>query len=310
MAIYSTDHYVLPLPEWHRFPMAKYRRLRERIVEAGLVSKTDLCVPPAATNEEILRVHQPDYLDRVLSGRLLEVEARALGFPWSEALVERSRRSSGATISAARDAVRGERIGINLAGGTHHAAPDRCAGYCVFNDAGLAARAMQAEGLVDRVIVIDCDVHQGDGTALIFADDPSVFTYSIHGAKNYPLQKPPSDLDVPLPDKTDDNGYLQALGPSLNIALDRAEADLAIYIAGADPFHEDQFGRMALSKEGLAARDRLVFNALRAAGLPAVVCMAGGYAKDLEAIVDIHFRTVQLALELYGSDTVSRLHEE
>ena len=297
MAIYYTDHFVLPLPDWHRFPMAKYARLRERVVASGLVPAEALREPPAATDEEILRAHEAGYLDRVVSGKLREEEAKALGFPWSTGLVERSRRSSGATIAAARDVLDGAPYGINLAGGTHHASPDRCAGYCVFNDAALAARAMQAEGRVDRVLVVDCDVHQGDGTALIFDDDPSVFTFSIHGERNYPLRKPPSDLDVGLPDGTGDDDYLKALADGLAEAIERADAGLALYLAGADPYRDDRLGRMALTREGLAARDRHVFTFLRDAEIPAAVSMAGGYSNDVDAIVDIHFATVRIAVE-------------
>ena len=297
MAIYYTDHYVLPLPDWHRFPMAKYARLRERLVASALVPLDALREPPSATDEEILRAHHRGYLDRVVSGRLREEEAKALGFPWSPELVERSRRSSGATIAAARDVLQGAPYGINLAGGTHHASPDRCAGYCVFNDAALAARAMQAEGRVDRVLVVDCDVHQGDGTALIFDDDPSVFTFSIHGERNYPLRKPPSDLDVGLPDGTGDIDYLEALRRGLDEAIRRAGAGLALYLAGADPYRDDRLGRMALTKQGLADRDRHVLHSLHDAGIPVAVSMAGGYSSDVEAIVEIHLATVRIAVE-------------
>jgi acetoin utilization deacetylase AcuC-like enzyme len=303
VAIYYSDRFVLPLPEWHRFPMAKYSRLRGRIEELRLVGPGDLRVPEAATDEQILRAHDPAYLARAVSGRFEPEEARALGFPWSPELIERSRRSAGATIAAARDVLRGGPFGVNLAGGTHHAAPDRCAGYCVFNDAAIAARAMQAEGLARRVLIVDCDVHQGDGTALICAGDPSIFTFSIHGARNYPLRKPPSDLDVPLPDGTGDDAYLDALARGLDEAIGRSRAGLAIYLAGADPFVGDRLGRMTLSKEGLATRDRLVFGALDAAGLPVAVAMAGGYSPDVDDIVDIHFETVRQAA-VYASGRV------
>lgn len=303
MKLFYTDHFVLPLPEWHRFPMAKYERLRHRLLADGLVAPRDLHVPPAATDEQLLRAHDADYVRRVDSGTLRPEEVRELGFPWSPALVERSRRSSGATIEACRAALEGPaRVAVNLAGGTHHAARSKCAGYCVFNDAAAAARAMQAEARARRVLVVDCDVHHGDGTAAIFADDPTVFTFSIHGEKNYPLRKPPSDLDVGLPDGTSDDAYLEALDPALDRAIDRAGADLAIYLAGADPFEGDALGRLKLTKAGLAARDRMVFERCRRAGLPVAVAMAGGYSRDVEDIVDIHARTVVLAREVLGSD--------
>ncbi|WP_169977331.1 histone deacetylase family protein [Tautonia rosea] len=297
MAIYFSDRFVLPLPEWHRFPMAKYARLRDRLERSGIVPPELLREPPAATDQEILRAHDSDYFARAVSGQFLAEEARALGFPWSPQLIERSRRSAGATIAAARDVLTGASFGVNLAGGTHHAAPNRCAGYCVFNDSAIAARAMQAEGLARRVLIVDCDVHQGDGTALIFADDPTVFTFSIHGERNYPLRKPPSDLDVPLPDGTDDDAYLAALDAGLAEGIDRSRADLAIYLAGADPYLADRFGRMKLTMPGLEARDRLVFDALRSRAIPVAVSMAGGYSENVDDIVAIHFATVKLAVE-------------
>lgn len=297
MAIYSSDHFALPLPDWHRFPMAKYERLRERVERSGIVPPGAVREPPAATDEQILLAHDADYLRRVVSGTLGVEEARALGFPWSPQLVERSRRSAGATVAAARDVLDGEPFGINLAGGTHHAAPDRCAGYCVFNDAAIAARAMQHEGRASRVLVVDCDVHHGDGTALIFDGDPTVFTFSIHGERNYPLRKPPGDLDLPLPDGTGDDAYLDALSRGLAEAIDRSRADLAFYLAGADPFEADRLGRMALTKAGLEARDLLVLDALDAAGIPVAISMAGGYSDTIDDIVDIHFATVRLAVD-------------
>jgi len=192
------DHFVLPLPEGHRFPMEKYSRLRERVLAAGVVAPEELIVPHAATDEEILRAHDAEYLRRVVAGELDRAEARRIGFPWSPAMVERSRRSAGGTIEACRAALE-EGAAVNLAGGTHHAFRDRGEGYCVFNDAASASRAMQAEGRVERVVVIDCDVHQGNGTASIFEDDPTVFTFSIHGRNNFPFHKERSDLDVELP---------------------------------------------------------------------------------------------------------------
>jgi acetoin utilization deacetylase AcuC-like enzyme len=289
-----TDHFVLPLPEGHRFPMQKYALLRERVVDSGLFSPDHLHVPEPARDEEILRVHDADYLEKVRSGRLTESEVRRIGFPWSPQMVERSRRSSGATIAACRAAL-ADGVAVNLAGGTHHAFADHGEGYCVFNDSAIAARAMQAQGLVRRVVILDCDVHQGNGTAAIFAGDHSVYTFSIHGAKNFPLRKEVSDLDMPLEDRTGDLGYLDALERSLRQAIENARADLAIYVSGADPYEEDRFGRLALSKQGLAERDRMVFDLCGNAGLPVAVTMAGGYARQIDDVVDIHFQTVQAA---------------
>jgi acetoin utilization deacetylase AcuC-like enzyme len=267
-------------------------------VEAALVPPEEMVVPPPATDEEIERAHDPEYVRRVRCGELTPQEIRRMGFPWSPQLVERSRRSCGATIDACRAVLAGGGIAVNLAGGTHHACRDHGQGYCVFNDSAIAARAMQAEGRVQRVVIVDCDVHQGNGTAAILAGDPTIFTFSIHGAKNFPFCKEKSDLDIELDDGADDAVYLAALEQGLRRALDQADADLAIYLAGADPFSGDRLGRLAVSKSGLAERDRLVFDRCRTAGLPVVVTMSGGYAPQVEDTVDIHFQTVRLAAEL------------
>ncbi len=247
-----------------------------------------------ATGEQILRAHTGEYLSKVKNGTLSRQEVRRIGFPWSPELVERSLRSVGSTIAACRAAVQ-EGFGLNLAGGTHHAGPDFGQGFCVFNDSAVAARAMQAEGLARRVIILDCDVHQGNGTAAIFAGDESVYTFSIHGANNFPFRKIPGDLDIPLPDGAEDAVYLEALECGLEEALPEARADLAIYLAGADPHANDRLGRLAVSKQGLAERDRMVLGACRSAGLPVAIAMAGGYGRQIEDTVDIHFQTVQIA---------------
>lgn len=299
MRVFFTDHFVLPLPPGHRFPMSKYALLRQRVANANLPGVGELVCPHSATDEELLRAHDLDYLQRAEGGNLSEMEVRRLGFPWSPQLVERSRRSSGATIEACRAALT-DGLAVNLAGGTHHAFRDRGEGYCLFNDSVVAARAMQAEGLAKRVVILDCDVHQGNGTAAIVADDPTIFSFSIHGARNYPLRKETSDLDVALPDQTEDDDYLEALERGLGEALDRAQADLAIYLAGADPFVGDRLGRLALTKHGLAARDRLVLERCREGRLPVAITMAGGYAHLVNDTVDIHYQTVALAAKLGG----------
>ncbi len=299
MQIFYHDQFVLPLPPGHRFPMSKYALLRERVMTAGLVAPENLRTPPGATDAQLQLAHEPAYVARVKAGALSRQEVRRMGFPWSPQLVERSRRSVGSTIAAGRAALahRGSTPGIavNLAGGTHHAGPDWAQGYCVFNDAAVAARTLQAEGLVRRVLVLDCDVHQGNGTAAIAAGDPTLFTFSIHGARNFPFFKETSDLDIGLEDDTGDEEYLAHLELGARQALVRAEADLVIYLAGADPYVGDRLGRLALSKEGLAARDRLILDMCRSAGLPVVVTMAGGYGRDVQDTVDIHFQTVQQA---------------
>ena len=300
MQIFYTDHFVLPLPENHRFPMQKYALLRRRVAESGIAGAGNMHVPPAATDAEIERAHDRAYLRRVQRGELAPQEVRRIGFPWSPEMVERSRRSAGATIAACRAALE-DGLAANLAGGTHHAYRDHGEGYCVFNDSAIAARAMQAEGRARRIVIVDCDVHQGNGSAAIFADDPTVFTFSIHGASNYPFHKEQSDLDIALADGAGDATYLDALDQGLRRALELARADLAIYLAGADPYADDKLGRLALSKRGLAERDRLVFERCRAAGLPVVITMAGGYARNMEDTVDIHFQTLYAAAELQRS---------
>ena len=299
MTLYYADHFVLPLPPGHRFPMAKYARLRERLAASGEFRPDDFRVPEAAGDDDILRAHCPRYLDRVATGALSPEEVRGIGFPWSEAMVERSRRSAGATVAAARDAlVQG--WSANLAGGTHHAFRDRGEGFCVFNDAAIAARAMQAEAGIARVAVIDCDVHQGNGTASILRGDDSAFTFSIHGARNFPFEKEESDLDIELADGTGDEEYLRELGRGLEETLARSRPQLAIYLAGADPHEGDRLGRLALTKAGLSRRDERVLGELRRRGVPVAIAMAGGYGRDLEDTVDIHAATVLAARRIFA----------
>jgi acetoin utilization deacetylase AcuC-like enzyme len=295
--VFYSDHFVLPLPEGHRFPMVKYSMLREQVALSGICGREELRVPEAVSDEEILRAHHPDYLGRVVSGELTEKEVRRIGFPWSPRMVERSRRASGGTLGACLAALE-DGFAANLAGGTHHAFADRGEGYCVFNDSAIAARAVQAAGLVERVVVIDTDVHQGNGTAAILRGDPTVFTFSIHGAKNFPFHKEESDLDVPLPDDTGDAEFLAALEEGLATVLDASEPQLAIYLAGADPFEDDRLGRLSVTKGGLAERDRLVLESCRERGIPVALTMAGGYARRVEDTVAVHFQSVGRAAEL------------
>ena len=309
--VFYSDHFVLPLPKGHRFPMAKYSMLRERVDADGICGPGELRTPRAVTDEEILRAHVPGYLERVVSGTLTDKEMRRIGFPWSERMVERSRRASGGTIGACLAAME-EGFAANLAGGTHHAFSGRGEGYCVFNDSAIAARAVQAAGLVERVVVIDTDVHQGNGSAQIVRGDPSVFTFSIHGAKNFPFHKEESDLDAPLPDGADDTEFLTTLERGLEMALEAADADLAIYLAGADPFEGDRLGRISVTKSGLAERDRMVLEACRDRGIPVAVTMAGGYARSVEDTVDVHFQSIKRAADLLGTIAVKdgRTHQK
>ena len=297
MRAFYCDHFVLPLPETHSFPMAKYRKLRERVIREGLVAPSDLCQPDAASIGDLALAHDETYICDVFSGRLTPDHQRRIGFPWSPAMVERSRRSVGGTIAAAFAALE-DGAAVNLAGGTHHAFRDRGEGYCVFNDIAVAARVLLAGAPRTnghrppaRIAVIDCDVHQGNGTAAIFRDDPAVFTCSLHGEKNFPFRKETSDLDVTLADGTGDDEYLARLRESLAIVLERHRPDLVFYLAGADPFGGDRLGRLALTIEGLRARDRTVVE--RCQGIPVAACMGGGYCRDVDTIVTIHANTVR-----------------
>ena len=297
MKVFYSDHFVLPLPEGHRFPMRKYSMLRERVAASTVCGPGELREPDAVTDEQILRAHEPGYLERVATGTLSDKEMRRIGFPWSERMVERSRRASGGTVGACLAAL-DEGFAANLAGGTHHAFAHRGEGYCVFNDSAIAARAVQFSGLVERVVILDTDVHQGNGTASILEGDDTVFTFSIHGEKNFPFHKERSDLDVPLPDGADDGAYLEALEAGVEQSLDAADAGLAIYLAGADPFAGDRLGRLSVTKAGLAERDRIVLDSCLERGIPVAVTMAGGYSEHIPDIVDVHFQSISRAAAL------------
>ena len=294
MRAFYSDHFVLPLPEGHRFPMAKYSRLRARVIDEGILAAKDLHEAPAATIDELTLVHDAAYVEAVVSGRVPPDMQRRIGFPWSPQMVERSRRSVGATIAAAHAALE-EGVAANLAGGTHHSFADRGEGYCVFNDVAVAARVLQHHSGTRRIAIVDLDVHQGNGTASIFAGDNSVFTFSMHGEMNFPFKKEVSDLDVALPDRTADAAYLEALHTHLTTVLNGHRPDFVFYLAGADPYEGDRLGRLKLTIDGLRRRDEMVFDACRTAGLPVAVTMSGGYAPDVEAIVTIHANTIRTA---------------
>jgi acetoin utilization deacetylase AcuC-like enzyme len=290
-AFYS-DHFVLPLPDGHRFPMQKYRLVREG-VEAALPN-IEFLEAPYTTDGVLALAHHPDYIRRVSDGVLSPAEQKAIGFPWTSQMVERSRRSAGATIAACRAALE-QGTAANLAGGTHHAHADHGEGFCVFNDAAIAARLMQAERRVQRVAIVDLDVHQGNGTASILARDESVFTLSLHAENNYPFKKENSDLDVALPDGTDDSAYLQALRDALAALFGRFSPQLIIYLAGADPHEGDRLGRLKLTIDGLAERDRVVLGEAHQRGIPVAVTMAGGYGKNIRDTVAVHVQTIAIA---------------
>lgn len=279
--------------------MVKYARLRERLLASGVFGADDFRVPDAAPDEALLRAHDAGYVSRVCEGTLDSAEIRRIGFPWSAQMVERSRRSAGATLAACRYALK-EGCAVNLAGGTHHAHRDFGSGFCVFNDAAIAALTMRAEGGAERIAIIDCDVHQGDGTAAILANDPDIFTCSLHGARNFPFRKQLSDLDIELADDTGDTPYLAALDGALSRVFDDFVPDLVIYLAGADPYVDDRLGRLALSIEGLSARDAKVLARCREGKVPVAIAMAGGYARQIDDTVTIHVATVLTAARLFS----------
>lgn len=294
MKAFHSDQFVLPLPPTHRFPMQKYARLRLAVEQT--LPQVTLLEPPAATDGQLALAHHPHWIERFCQGALDRAEQRAIGFPWSPEMVERSRRSAGATIAAARAALV-EGVSVNLAGGTHHAHADRGEGFCCFNDVAVAARLMQAENRVRRVAILDLDVHQGNGTATILASDPTIFTLSVHAQDNWPFRKASSDLDVGLADGTGDDAYLSALAGALRTLEHRFVADLLLFIAGADVLGGDRLGRLALTPEGIRARDRFVFDWARARGLPVAVAMGGGYCSDIAQTVSVHRATVAIAAE-------------
>lgn len=295
MKAFFCPTFELPLPAGHSFPMAKYRRLYERVHDNAARWNVTLHEPVSASDEALLRAHCPAYVERVRLGTLSAQEQRRIGFPWSQAMARRARRTVGGTIAALNSAIREGGVAVNLAGGTHHAGFDRGGGYCIFNDAVVAARNAQAEGIAERVLIVDLDVHHGNGTAELVASDDTLFAFSMHDAKNYPAIKPASDLDVPLPPGTGDARYLDLLAAHLPKALESSRADAVIYLAGADPFEGDRLGQLGLTKAGLAERDRYVLSMCARLGLPVAVAMAGGYAPEVEDIVDIHARTVEIA---------------
>ena len=294
------DEFSLPLPPGHPFPMSKYSLLRERV--QAEMPQLRLQPAPQASEGELALAHEPNYVSAVNEGLLSQAQQREIGFPWSPRMAERSRRSVGATVIAARAAL-AEGVAVSLAGGTHHASADKGSGYCVFNDVAVAARLMQAEWhrhhrQLLRVLVIDLDVHQGNGTAAIFADDPTVYTFSMHGARNFPFRKVASDLDIELSDGCADQEYLLALDAALArvwAAHAQALPGLAFYLAGADPHEGDRLGRLKLSHAGLAERDRRVLSGLRERGIPVAVNMAGGYGRDIATTVEAHCQTLAQA---------------
>jgi acetoin utilization deacetylase AcuC-like enzyme len=297
LKVFSSARFVLPLPPGHRFPMSKYTRLCERVQSE--LTDIDLLEPDPANDEVLALAHDADYVTRVVTGSLTAKEQRTIGFPWSTQMVERSRRSVGATIGACL-AASTEHVAVNLAGGTHHAMRDSGQGYCVFNDAAIATRLLQARSGNTRrlrIAVVDLDVHQGNGTASILAGDDDAFTFSIHCESNFPFRKEQGDLDIGLPEGTGDAEYLDALEGALELLRSRFVPEFIIYLAGADAHAGDRLGRLKLSAAGLAVRDERVLSFARELGIPIAVAMAGGYGHDIEQTVAVHFNTVRVARE-------------
>lgn len=299
MRAWSSTRFTIDLPPGHRFPIGKYAMIRQGVIARGVFGATDIQEPERADRWALELVHTRRYVDAVVEGTLSPDETRRLGFPWSAQLRERSLRTVQGTVAAARDAL-DVGAGATLAGGTHHAFADHGEGFCVFNDVAIAVRVLQQEGRVRRVAIVDLDVHQGNGTARIFADDPDVFTFSMHGAGNFPFRKEHSALDLALADGADDVTFLALLTAHLGDVLATARPDLVFYVSGADPYREDRFGRLALSLEGLRARDGYVFDCCQRRGHPIVVTMAGGYARSLDDVVTIHTNTLAELRRVYG----------
>jgi acetoin utilization deacetylase AcuC-like enzyme len=293
---WSPARYKVPLPPGHRFPIEKYALLRERAIRAGLVAPALMHDPARVSRTALLRVHTPEYVDRLTSGTLDPAALRRLGFPWSEGLVERSLRAVGGTCEAAALAL-STGVTINLAGGTHHAFASHGEGFCVFNDVAVAAHALLHDGRISRAAIVDLDVHQGNGTHAIFRHDDRVYTFSMHGRRNYPFHKVAGTLDVELEDGTGDEEYLARLTESLPQVLAAARPDLVFFLAGADPHESDRLGRLALTFNGLARRDHLVLRACREVGIPVAVTLAGGYGRDIATTVEVHLSTVRTAAE-------------
>ena len=293
LTVWSSARYTFPLPPGHRFPVEKYALLRERVVRDGTVAPERVLDPEAATDDMLRLVHTADYVGRFAAGELSPAEVRRIGFPWSPALVERSRRAVGGTVAAARHAL-SHGTAMNLAGGTHHAFADHGEGFCVFNDVAIAIRVLRAEGLIRRAAVLDLDVHQGNGTHALFAGDDTVFTFSMHGGRNYPFEKVAGTLDVELEDGTGDAEYLRLLVELLPGVLHAAAPDLVFYLAGADPHEGDRLGRMKLTFAGLERRDAVVLQGCREVGLPVAVMIAGGYGRRIEDTVSVHAATARI----------------
>jgi len=296
--IFYSPYYYADIGENHVFPIKKFELVRDKLLKEGTVQLSEIVEPKPAEVEDVLLVHTEDYITRLRNGTLTTREIRRLGLPWSKSLVRRSFLAVSGTINAARHALKNA-VASNLAGGTHHAFPDRGEGFCVLNDVAVTTRVLQKEKLARKFLIVDCDVHQGNGTAFIFKNDKDVFTFSMHGAKNYPLFKETSTLDIELPDKTNDEEFLAILNEALP-EIFRHEPDLVFYLGGADPFEKDKLGRLGLSIEGLRQRDEAVLKYSRDKQIPIVTVMSGGYAQDINDTVEIHCNTIRAVKEVFA----------
>lgn len=295
--LFYSPYYYADIGEGHVFPIKKFELVRDKLLAEGTIGESEIVEPLPARAEDLLLVHTEDYIERLVNGSLTAKELRKLGLPWSRSLVRRSFHAISGTIEAARHAVSGA-VASNLAGGTHHAFPDRGEGFCVLNDIAESIRVLQRDRLAERFLIVDCDVHQGNGTAFIFQNSPEVFTFSIHGAKNYPLFKESSTLDIEMHDGASDAEYLETLDQALSRIVS-FDPDMILYLAGADPYQNDKLGRLGLTIEGLRARDEMVLGYARSHGIPIVTTMSGGYAKDIADTVEIHCGTIRAVKNVY-----------
>jgi acetoin utilization deacetylase AcuC-like enzyme len=304
MRVFYTPRYYANIGDGHVFPIRKFELVRDRLLHEGTLDAAEIVEPPPATLEDVLLVHTADYISRLCNGALTPKEIRRLGLPWSESLVRRSFYATGGTLAATQVAL-ADGYGSNLAGGTHHSFADRGEGFCVLNDVAVSIRALRAKKRARRAAIVDCDVHQGDGTATIFAGDEETFTFSIHGANNYPLFKAQSTLDVELPDGVSDDQYLDSLAVHLPRVFAH-EPEIIFYLAGADPFVGDKLGRLGLSIEGLRERDAFVLRECYEREMPIVTVMSGGYGKDINDTIEIHCNTIRMVKEVFEPPVATR----
>lgn len=303
--LFYSPYYYADIGEGHVFPIRKFELVKDLLLREGTLKENEIVAPEPAKTEDLLLVHTEDYISRLVSGDLTQKEIRKLGLPWSQSLVRRSFHAISGTINAARNALT-DGISSNLAGGTHHAFPDRGEGFCVLNDVAVAIRVLQREKLAERFLIVDCDVHQGNGTAFIFQNSPEVFTFSMHGAKNYPLFKEVSNLDIELPDKTGDAEFLETLEQALPRVF-LHDPDIIFYLGGADPFENDKLGRLSLTKEGLMKRDEMVLEFAKTKDVPIVTTMSGGYAADINDTVEIHANTIRAVKKVFFDSSADLL---